>query len=586
MSWCIVSREFPPFSGGGIGTYATSVTQAMVRAGQHPIVITVGPGERTEDIEDGVTVVRLPLALGEDWSGPHPAIRKPETQAAWNALGPHSVFAMQVANELETLIVRYGIDLVEFADTGAAGWFALNRRRNLCSYSDVRMVTFVHSPSAWIERVNRRCEPGRAMHELQRMEREQAQWSDAVVTPSEFMAGWVQENWGVRASVIRLPLPTQEPQDVDEIEADVLFVGRMEYRKGIDTLLSAWSRLKPEARLHLVGTDTPDERTGVPIGERLISQMPRESALTVVEHGRMSPGGVSALQHSAGVVVVPSPEDNSPFTCIEAMQAGRVVIASDIGGASEFIEDGVSGLIFESANAVSLAEVLGRALAMPGQARQEMGQRAAERVRAMCEPKTILAERTLHAKGVEHWREIQSDPACVMINTPSMISASCENLCTAVTSSGTDFAIGWPRIGERVIAHGSPSLEGLIVGPREVGSVVLRRSWLKHPEVRAALPTDIDPDQAIRVREVWKLLALLVSLGAKGTAVPEAKCEVSNPEGPMVNVDITKLVRREMVAGETGQPIGRAVRLVQAFEEQGDTIKSRLMGTARKLLGG
>ena len=68
--------------------------------------------------------------------------------------------------------------------------------------------------------------------------------------------------------------------------------------------------------------------------------------------------------------------------------------------------------------------------------------------------------------------------------------------------------------------------------------------------------------------------------------MPEAKCEVSNPEGPMVNVDITKLVRPEMVAGETGQPIGRAVRLVQAFEEQGDTIKSRLMGTARKLLGG
>ena len=105
MTWCLVSREYPPFSGGGIGTYAHSMTRAMVRSGEHPIVITVGPGERTEGIEDGVTVVRLPLAQGDDWSSPHPAIRSPETRAAWQALGPHSVFAMQVADELDGVVL-------------------------------------------------------------------------------------------------------------------------------------------------------------------------------------------------------------------------------------------------------------------------------------------------------------------------------------------------------------------------------------------------------------------------------------------------------------------------------------------------
>jgi len=314
--------------------------------------------------------------------------------------------------------------------------------------------------------------------------------------------------------------------------------------------------------------------------------MSREAALTVVEHGRMSPGDVSALQHSAGVVVVPSPEDNSPFTCIEAMAAGRVVIASDIGGASEFIEHKLSGLIFESASAASLAAAIGEALAMTRDEREEMGQRAIERVREMCDPKAVLGQRQEHVRGIEHWREIKSDPKCAMINTPSMISAACEKLTCALTLSGADFAIGWPRAGDRVIAHGTPSLEGLVIGPREVGSVVLRRSWLDRPEVRAALPADTDPDQAIRVREAWKLLALLVSLGAKGVAVPEARCEATPADGPAVNVDVSGLVRREMVAGEAGLPIGRAVRLAQAFEAQGDTIKSRLMGSARKLLGG
>lgn len=585
MTWCIVSREYPPFSGGGIGTYAASMTRAMVRSGEHPIVITVGPDARTEGIEDGVTVVRLPLAQGDDWSAPHPAIRSPETRAAWQALGPHSVFSMQVANEIESLIVRYGIDLVEFADTGAAGWFTLNRRRNLGAYGGVRMITHVHSPSAWIERTNRRCEPGRAMHELQRMEREQAQWSDAVITPSHFMAGWVEQNWGVHASVIRYPRPVREEPHVEAEEAGVLFVGRLEYRKGIDTLLSAWSRLKPEARLHLVGTDTPDERTGVPIGERLISQMPREAALTVVEHGPKPPSEVNALQHAAEIVVVPSPEDDLPFTCIEAMSAGRVVIVSDVGGASELIEDGVSGLIFESGSARSLAEVLATALAMSTGERERMGERAADRIEELCSPEHVLLARREHAGGIEHWREILSDPECVMINTPSMISASCERLCGAVTASGADFAIGWPRVGDRVIAHGTPSLEGLIIGPRELGSIVIRRSWLERPEVRSLLPA-FEPDQVLRVREPWKLLALVMSLGARGVAVPEAGCEPAPPEGPVPEIDVSSLVRPPMVAGEPGLPVGRAVRLVQAFEEQGDTIKSRVMGTARKLLGG
>ena len=585
MTWCIVSREFPPFSGGGIGTYANAMAQTLVRAGEHPIVITVGPTERTEGIEDGVTVVRLPLAQGEDWSGPHPAIRNPDTRASWQALGPHSVFAMQVAIELETLVVRYGIDLVEFTDTGAAGWFALNRRRNLGSFGDVRMITHVHSPSAWIERVNRRCEPGRNMHELQRMEREQAQWSDAVITPSQFMADWVEQNWGVRASIIRYPKPLRETEPAEEMEDSVLFVGRLEYRKGIDTLLSAWSRLKPDARLHLVGLDTPDERTGVPIGERLISQMPREAALTVVEHGPKPPATVHKLQNSARVVVVPSPEDNLPFTCIEAMSAGRVVIASDLGGASELIEHGISGLVFRTGSAVSLAEMLARALDLSHDERETMGQRARQRIDELCNPVSVLAQRREHARGVEHWREIRSDPACAMINTPSMISASCEKLCAAITGSGADFAIGWPRAGDRVIAHGTPSLAGLIVGPREVGSVVIRRAWLERPEIKAVLP-EFDPNRALRLREPWKLLALAMSLGAKGVVVPEARCEVLPAEGESVNIDIASLVRREMVAGEPGLPVGRAVRLVQAFEEQTTTIKSRVMGTARKLLGG
>ncbi|RNC82731.1 MAG: glycosyltransferase family 1 protein [Phycisphaera sp.] len=582
MSWCFVSREFPPFSGGGIGTYARAITQSLVAAGKKPVVITVGDGLRTEDIEEGVVVVRLPLVEGDDWSAPHPNARTPATEAAWNALGPHSVFAMQVADVLSDIIDRHDVDLVEFADTGAAGWFALNRRKNHCAYGDVRMITNVHSPSAWIEHHNRRCEPGRQMHELQRMEREQAQWSDAVITPSEYMSRWVRDNWGIEAKVMRNPLPAPVNAARTDEEGGVLFVGRLEYRKGIDTLCRAWAKLKPEGvRLHLVGQDTPDERSGVPIGERLLSEMPREASLTVVEHGRMSPESVRALQDEASVVVVPSPEDNFPYTCVEAMAAGRVVVASDIGGAAELIDDGVNGFLFESGNCESLAITLKRAIDMRPVDRNTIGDCATDRVQELCNVTKTIMSRTEHADGIEHWRDILSDPECTALNTNGTPTDELHKLCEALTNSGSAFAIGWPRVGKRIVAHGTPSYAGLLAGPREVGPVVIRKPWLEKPEIAQMLGDDPSLH-----RDGWKLLAAICAMGGKGAVVPECVLDAAEPGGDAVNADVHAMMNPSIVMGEPGLPVGRANRLAPAFEGQTDTVKSRVMGTARKLLGG
>ncbi|PHQ79510.1 MAG: hypothetical protein COB69_07825 [Phycisphaera sp.] len=46
------------------------------------------------------------------------------------------------------------------------------------------------------------------------------------------------------------------------------------------------------------------------------------------------------------------------------------------------------------------------------------------------------------------------------------------------------------------------------------------------------------------------------------------------------------MIDTAIVRGKPGQPVGRGVRLAPAFEEQTGTVKSRVMGTAKKLLGG
>ncbi|MEO0629918.1 MAG: glycosyltransferase, partial [Planctomycetota bacterium] len=113
--------------------------------------------------------------------------------------------------------------------------------------------------------------------------------------------------------------------------------------------------------------------------------------------GPQPPGRVAQLQATASVVVVPSPDDNFPFTCIEAMAAGRVVVAANAGGAAEMIEHGTSGLLFEPHNCDALAEALSTALRMSDAEREAMGHAARERIAELCNASQIIEMRLAHA---------------------------------------------------------------------------------------------------------------------------------------------------------------------------------------------
>ncbi|MEO1716081.1 MAG: glycosyltransferase family 4 protein, partial [Planctomycetota bacterium] len=339
-----------------------------------------------------ITVIRLPLNADDRWASPHPSIDTDDMTSLWRTLGPHSVFSKQIADLVPELLDRFNVRIVEGCDTGAPLWHLLDDRDQTNWNADVRIITHVHSPSVWIERLNRRVEQSITMHQLQRMEREQMRRSDAVVTPSLGMQRWVAEHWGVRADVIRYPFVP--PSDSNRGTGGVLFVGRLEYRKGIDTLLRAWPRVDTDATLTIVGRDVIDYRTGSPIGAGMLTGLESVDVL-----GPQPPDGVAQLQADASVVVVPSPDDNFPFTCIEAMAAGRVVVAAKAGGAAEMIEDGVSGLLFEPYDERSLSASIERALHMDGDERHAMETAARMRISTLCDAQRVIIERLSHASA-------------------------------------------------------------------------------------------------------------------------------------------------------------------------------------------
>jgi glycosyltransferase involved in cell wall biosynthesis len=137
------------------------------------------------------------------------------------------------------------------------------------------------------------------------------------------------------------------------------FIGRWNRIKGIDILLDAMELLaaRKDIELTLFGEQEIWNR------DDYGAAMKRKAdALDAVRiGGRIDPSTLGELHRSIDAIVTPSiwPE-NSPVSILEALALGTPVICADGAGMINLIRHGENGLVFESRNAVSLAEQIVR----------------------------------------------------------------------------------------------------------------------------------------------------------------------------------------------------------------------------------
>jgi glycosyltransferase involved in cell wall biosynthesis len=129
-----------------------------------------------------------------------------------------------------------------------------------------------------------------------------------------------------------------------------LFVGRFDQQKGIDIFMSAMRDLEGEATAYAVGGYVVDS------GNELI--WPKN----VKQEGWTTRSRVAAYMSRVDALVVPSRWEGFGLVALEAMRAGLPVIASDVGGLKDLVEDGVSGFLFDPEQAGSLAEAMRKAM--------------------------------------------------------------------------------------------------------------------------------------------------------------------------------------------------------------------------------
>ncbi|MEO0073267.1 MAG: glycosyltransferase family 4 protein [candidate division WOR-3 bacterium] len=150
--------------------------------------------------------------------------------------------------------------------------------------------------------------------------------------------------------------PTVEPlSELCGMRPVVLFVGRLDRRKGLAVLLEAMGRLRkrlPSARLVVVGTGPLEQECRLLVRKLGLEQAVLMAGFVPVE---LLP------QYYASADVYCSPAlggEAFGLVLLEAMASGVPVIASDIAGYNEVVVPGETGLLFPAGDAAALADAL------------------------------------------------------------------------------------------------------------------------------------------------------------------------------------------------------------------------------------
>jgi glycosyltransferase involved in cell wall biosynthesis/GT2 family glycosyltransferase len=346
-----VSQGFPPGNESGIPRWTALAAQGLAARGHLVHVLTRSEDDESVVFEDGLWIHRM---APDNEAGPAmaEALGIPESLGGWCA---------RVWREAQSLKTA-GVDLVSFPIWDLEGLA-------LMGDPDQPAVVSLHTTYAMAKPFKPEWSARPLLerfHVTPVIAAEGRLLADAprLLANSQAVVEAIADLYGIDVRSRSLLAPHGVPDPLTRRAAAaarraaalatgsplrVLFVGRFEPRKGFDIAAAAAARLlqgSPSAEVWFVGQDLgdPERRVLAAAGLEGWEETGRVRFL-----GEVDREALDDLYVETDLLIAPSRFESFGLIGIEAMAAGRPVLALDVGGLAEIIELGVTGLAFKEA---------------------------------------------------------------------------------------------------------------------------------------------------------------------------------------------------------------------------------------------
>lgn len=175
---------------------------------------------------------------------------------------------------------------------------------------------------------------------------------DCIISPSEFIKNQLVNGKLKYNEIVALHNFVNESERNDYVLGDYAFyLGRLSKEKGILNLIEAIGDI-PNAKLLIAGDGPERERI-----EAYISEHKLDGRITLL--GYQNQDSIHKYITNSRFIVVPSIwNENCPYSVLEAMEIGKPIVASRIGGIPELIADGENGYLYKADDINELKEKL------------------------------------------------------------------------------------------------------------------------------------------------------------------------------------------------------------------------------------
>ena len=354
MRILLLSWEYPPRIHGGLGRHVHALSLALARAGHEVHVVTRPHADvPLEEERDGVHVLRAheppPILPAGDWVANALAVNTGLQTTASRLLNDTDVDVIHAHDWL----VAYAAGGIRIA-TGlpmVATVHATEYGRHQ-GYLPGPMNKFIHQAEWWLTYEARRvitCS-GYMRDQAERIFELPPGKVDTIPN------GVATEDFALLDSEELAALRDSLTPDGEHL---LIYAGRLEYEKGIQTLLHTVRDLRRSGqavRLVVCGEGTYDEEL-----RALVRKLRIARAVTFT--GFLSREDMSRHYRAADVAVVPSIYEPFGIVALEAMASGTPLIVSDTGGLGELVEHGVTGLKVTPKDPAALGAAITRVLA-------------------------------------------------------------------------------------------------------------------------------------------------------------------------------------------------------------------------------